>query len=230
MSDTAYPTFQHYGTAAERAAFTPAPASGTQPVYIWYETDTDNIYIYTTAWKGPFKGGSEKLISEVVTSSSATSISFTSIPAVFRDLRLVVRGRSALSALTAFVILQFNSDTGANYDSEEIYVITPTSSNNQNTERLAQTAIDRAFIPGATATANAAGTVEYNIFDYRGTTFHKNLIYNYNAKWNTTTGTIVRGSGMGFYRATTAISRIDLTLQSGSAFVDNSVASLYGRI
>ena len=57
MSDTAYPVFQHYGTNAQRLAFTPAPASGTQPSSLWYETDTDNSYIYTTTWKGPFSSG-----------------------------------------------------------------------------------------------------------------------------------------------------------------------------
>ena len=54
MSDTAYPVFEHYGTNAARLAFTPAPASGTQPIYVWYETDTNLVYIYTTAWKGPY--------------------------------------------------------------------------------------------------------------------------------------------------------------------------------
>jgi hypothetical protein len=53
MSDTAYPVLQHYGTHAERLAFTPSPISGAQPIYVWYETDTNNAYIYTTAWHGP---------------------------------------------------------------------------------------------------------------------------------------------------------------------------------
>jgi hypothetical protein len=50
MSDTTYQAFQHYGTAAQRAAFTPTPAAGIQPIYIWYETDTGNVYLYHTAW------------------------------------------------------------------------------------------------------------------------------------------------------------------------------------
>jgi Fe-S cluster assembly scaffold protein SufB len=57
MSDTAYPVFQHYGTNAQRLAFTPSPAGGTQPIYIWYETDTNNYYIYTTGWHGPYSTG-----------------------------------------------------------------------------------------------------------------------------------------------------------------------------
>ena len=50
MSDTTYERFQHYGTNAERLAFTPNPAAGIQPIYIWYETDTGDTYIYHTSW------------------------------------------------------------------------------------------------------------------------------------------------------------------------------------
>ena len=49
MSDTVYSTFQHYGTAAQRA-FVPNPAAGIQPIYIWYETDTGDTYLYDTSW------------------------------------------------------------------------------------------------------------------------------------------------------------------------------------
>jgi len=50
MSDTVYSTFQHYGTAAQRAVFVPNPAAGIQPIYIWYETDTGNTYLYDSSW------------------------------------------------------------------------------------------------------------------------------------------------------------------------------------
>lgn len=50
--DILYETYQHYGTAAQRAAFTPNPptAATAKPIYIWYETDTGNTYLYDTAW------------------------------------------------------------------------------------------------------------------------------------------------------------------------------------
>lgn len=51
MSDSLYPTYQHYGTAAERAAFTPVPPTNFQPIYIWHETDTGDTYLYDgSAW------------------------------------------------------------------------------------------------------------------------------------------------------------------------------------
>lgn len=51
-SDLRYDVFQHYGTNAERLAFTPNPAvsSGYQPIYIWFETDTGEVWLYDTGW------------------------------------------------------------------------------------------------------------------------------------------------------------------------------------
>lgn len=51
-SDFLYETYQHYGTNAERLAFTPNPPAitGVQPIYIWYETDTNDCYLYDTSW------------------------------------------------------------------------------------------------------------------------------------------------------------------------------------
>lgn len=77
MSDTAYPVFQHYGTNAQRLAFTPAPASGTQPIYIWYETDTNNYYIYTTAWNGPYTSGGSGTVTTTGSPASGNLAKFS---------------------------------------------------------------------------------------------------------------------------------------------------------
>lgn len=57
MSDTSYSVYQHYGTNAQRLAFTPSPPATGQPVYIWYETDTGDTYIYDTSWHAVTSGG-----------------------------------------------------------------------------------------------------------------------------------------------------------------------------
>lgn len=49
MSDTSFAAYVHYGTNAQRLAFTPSPGGG-QPLYAWYETDTGNLYVYDTSW------------------------------------------------------------------------------------------------------------------------------------------------------------------------------------
>lgn len=56
MTDTTLNRFLASGTAAERGAFTPAPAtpaSGPDPTYFWIETDTGNTYAWNfdgAAW------------------------------------------------------------------------------------------------------------------------------------------------------------------------------------
>lgn len=49
MSDTSLPQVIQYGTQAERIAFTPNPAVGSQVLYLWYETDNEPD---TYAWNG----------------------------------------------------------------------------------------------------------------------------------------------------------------------------------
>ncbi len=50
MSDTSWPVIMHYGTNAERLAFTPVPPATGQPLYMWYETDTGSTFLYDTSW------------------------------------------------------------------------------------------------------------------------------------------------------------------------------------
>jgi len=52
MSDTALNKIIQYGTAAARAAFTPNPATGSQVLYIWYDTDSaPDTYVWDgSAW------------------------------------------------------------------------------------------------------------------------------------------------------------------------------------
>ena len=54
MSDSLLQTFYRYGTAAQRALFTPDPpvvsAVAVQIIYVWYETDTGDTYLYDTSW------------------------------------------------------------------------------------------------------------------------------------------------------------------------------------
>ncbi len=231
MSDTSYPTFQHYGTNAQRLAFTPSPGA-SQPIYMWYETDTGSTYLYDTSWHQLTSGGVSGLtrIGETVTSGSQATVTFSSIPTTWRDLIISVRGRSNEAALTTFVLLTLNNDSGANYDEEDIYMLGVTNGTSNITEGLAQTSIGKAFIPGATATASVAGSVEYTVLDYKGTTFQKALRYELATKWGTSTGTVARGLGSAFYRSASAVSRVDVNLGGGNTFVNNSVVSLYGRL
>lgn len=54
MSDALLDDIIHYGTNADRLAFTPDPPSvggaAVKLLYLWRETDTGNLYVYDTTW------------------------------------------------------------------------------------------------------------------------------------------------------------------------------------
>ena len=77
---------------------------------------------------------------------------------------------------------------------------------------------------------SVAGSVEYTVLDYKGTTFQKALRYELATKWGTSTSTVARGLGSAFYRSASAVNRVDVNLGGGNTFVNNSVVSLYGRL
>ncbi len=178
---------------------------------------------------GPMFGGmnaSDKipggLISEVVTTSSQSSISFSSIAATYRDLELVIRGRGTASATSVFCYAQFNTDSGSNYDLHRLNRFGTTGVR-------ATTVLEVGELPAATAPSNVSGLLRTLIGDYRGTTFYKPVTGQSWFTIGTATGDVVVDLDGGTWRSTSAITGIVLTLSSGN-FVDGTVASLYGRM
>jgi hypothetical protein len=200
----------------------PVPATITAGTGINVTNGPGSITITNTGGAG----GAQTLISEVVTSSSQASVSFSSIPNTYRDLIIIVRGRGTKSATSANLLLQFNGDTGANYDMQ---VLQGFGTGSGASESFGQTSAFVAQLSGATATANFAGNAQIRVFDYRGTTFFKNA-YTPGGFQITTSGT---GAAVGMFfnqwRSTAAITSVLVFLDSG-AFVDGSVVSLYGSL
>lgn len=167
--------------------------------------------------------GALVLISEQTPSGTAT-VSFTSIPATYRDLVVIVRGRAAATAVASSIGLQFNGDTGANYFRQRLTGNNATAS---AAIAVAVTSMDIGNILAATATANFASGTEITIYDYRGTTFTKvafsQMTYPETAA---AAGQFVEIRSGG-WNNTNAITQVDVIC--GSNFVSGSVVSLYGR-
>jgi hypothetical protein len=78
MSDTALDKFLNYGTAAERIAFTPSPPP-LATLYLWYETDTGDTYVYDSSWH--LVSGTAGIVRrEVVVMSDAAIKSSPTVP------------------------------------------------------------------------------------------------------------------------------------------------------
>lgn len=189
-------------------------------------TATNSGGAVTITIPGVAGSGGQVLINEVVTSGSQANVTFSSIAATYRDLLVVVRGRGTASATAVNVLLQFNGDTGANYDYEDWHAVSTTAAGAQT---VGATSAFIGLLMGATATANRASVSRAYISDYRGTTFDKPILSS--GTDNTGTATFTQGSYVptATWRPSTpvAITSVKVFLSSGN-FVDNSVVSLYG--
>lgn len=170
-------------------------------------------------------GTALRLITETVTSGSATNVSFTSIAATYRDLEVRVRGRGTKSATNCDVRMRFNSDTGSNYDLASA-MFQASSALGQN---VATTYITIGHLAAASAPTNAADAIAVQIIDYRGTTFQKAVMGQGTIKQANSSGSLWTEIYSGWWRNTAAITQIDIFPDS-NAFVDGTVVSLYGRM
>lgn len=170
----------------------------------------------------PSGSGAEVLITETVLGASAATISFSSIAATWRDLRLVLRGRGT-TAVNNYCRprLQMNGDTGSSYDWLRWNVHSSGSERENNT---GQTFIDIGILPSSTGPANFQGMTEVRIGNYRGTTFYKPVLY---SVIGTAVGEEYGMQGGGWWKSTSAITSLTLILDNGS-YDAGAVASLYG--
>ncbi|HET9159118.1 MAG TPA: hypothetical protein VFN88_00770 [Caulobacteraceae bacterium] len=189
---------------------------------VWYDSTANSL-------KGRISGvtvglAARALIEETVTSGSQTTVTFSSIPAIFRDLEVVVRGRSAQAVLGSDILMRFNNDSGTNYQYEQAAFSGTATAFAQSTGQTSQKV---SIFPGISAVTSYAGSATIRILDYRGTTFFKNTQIQSGGNYGTTTNTNQILLYQGLWLSTSAINRVDVFTAS-SNFVDGSIVSLYG--
>lgn len=154
--------------------------------------------------------------------STSTTITFSSIPATYTDLRLItVTQAASISKLS----LQFNGDTATNYSYVNI--------NSQGTTAASQIRSTQAYIRDeissvAPASSGNWGLQVTDILGYAGGTFKSCLMScNYDAN-----GTGVVGYNVGMWRSTAAINSITIYANNGTTtnynFSIGTIATLYG--
>lgn len=158
-----------------------------------------------------------------VGAGGAATILFDNIPQTYTDLvlRMSLRGTNANIYGTGFATI--NNDTAANYNQLGLF---GNGSNSVSPFGTVQTG--KAFIGdvvGNTAASNIFAPMETYFYGYTSTNSHKTYV-SYTATENTTTPIYVEVVS-GIWRQNSAITKIELSLDSGS-FVQHSTASLYG--
>jgi hypothetical protein len=145
--------------------------------------------------------------------SAAASVSFSSIPATYTDLRLVVTGGTSVSGTYAW--LRFNSDSAANYSNTRIDGDGAGAASGGNAGST--------FMRVATALDTNPNLIIANILSYAGST-NKTALIETSADQNGS-GRVTRVVGM--WRNTAAITTVLCSVNSGN-FNAGTTATLYG--
>jgi hypothetical protein len=153
-------------------------------------------------------------LATVTLGASASSVTFSSIPATYRDLILITSGQSLTNAVDALVV-RLNSDTGSNYS---FVFMEGTGSGSGNSSSGTTT-----YIPaGITGTAQTDNLIQ--IMDYSATDKHTTTISRGNHAGNRTRAIAGRWAN------TSAVNTIRLFTEAGTNFTSGSTFSLYGVI
>lgn len=160
---------------------------------------------------------------------AATTITFSSIPSYFRNLRLVLLARGdAASQQYVNVKMRFNTDSGTNYDHQQIYGAASTAGAG---ETLADTGLLLGDMPGPTVLTGSSAAFTVDIPFYADTTFWTGTISEKTLMSQTSggqAGQLWRKAWSGRWRNTAAVNRIDLVAASGN-FIIGTSAELIGQ-
>lgn len=152
------------------------------------------------------------LLDSQVLSTSAASVTFSSIPATYRDLVLVVEV-SASSA--SAIVLRINSDTGNNYSNVRM------GGNGSTTVSSTQTtSFFSASSYGTVGTDKS--TVIWRLLDYSATDKHKSALCRFDRASTGVTATASRWAN------TAAITALELNTLGNPDFAIGSTFYLYG--
>jgi len=152
-------------------------------------------------------------LATVTLGSSASSVTFSSIPATYRDLILVTNLTHSASTEIDLAI-RFNSDTGANYSRVAM------TGDGSTTGSFAQTGITSASVLAGSTTIST-GLIQ--IMDYSATDKHKTIL----ARGNLTAGRV--SAFCLRWGNTVAITTMSVAVLSGN-YNSGSRFDLYGVI
>lgn len=149
-------------------------------------------------------------LQQITLTSSASSVTFGSIPQGYRDLRLVV---TAHLDVGTDLYMRFNSDSGSNYSKVVMYGTGASAASSASTS----TVLVMQYQGYPTTTAGGHVNTS-DIMDYSQTDKHKTALFRGNAAQNGTDATAGR------WASTSAITTIEIyagssrILQAGSTF------------
>ncbi len=160
-------------------------------------------------------------IATQILSTSATSVTFSSIPSTYTDLVLVMNCWQPSS--TGELQIQFNGDTNSNYS------YTRVESNHNGVESLRASNSTKIFV-GALSTNSYPTVSTVHIHNYANSSIYKTALIRQNCPYTSATFPTNAGAVVGQWRSTSAITSIVVDqFNSGSGSFDTgSTFILYG--
>ncbi len=164
-------------------------------------------------------------IGQVVVSGTSTfTITFSSIPQVYQNLRLVGSARTSFNNLSESLSVYFNGDNSSGLYSNTSIVTADAIYNGRNTNVNQSTFCQ---VISNTAATGAFNVVETEFLSYSNTSINKIGISKHAADYNNS------GSGaVGMYailwRNTNAITSISIQSNNGAYFIAGTTFTLYG--
>jgi hypothetical protein len=177
--------------------------------------------LWNTYIQGNADAGFMRMLANVTLGSAAATIDFTSIPATFAHLRLVIVGRGDTAAGSTSLGLKVNNDAGGNY--EWITLFGRSNSTLAYDTGVTTSPMIVGYLPAATA-GGGLGISDILVADYASTVLHKGFTWT-DKHFDATNR--AAGAGGGRWTSTAAINRLTLLLGAGN-FIAGSRATLYG--
>jgi hypothetical protein len=223
-------------TAAE-AGLIASPGSEAQGDVLYYNgttwarlaAGTSGYFLKTqgAAANPVWAGEGWRLIASSVLSSGDGTFSFTSIPATYSAIALMLNVRSDRAAVADGIALRFNNDTGSNYNTVTFsFFLSGTTSIGGS---VAQGYIACGVCDGNSATASAWTTAVLFVPQYANTNTYKAISPIPTLSSADFTAANTQGSlRAGSWKSTSAINRVDVVPVVGTNFKQYSAAYLYG--
>lgn len=185
------------------------------------ETDTG----LTAVWNGSAWMYPPQLIASVVLSGSQTSVTFSSIPQVFRDLRMVVAAKSSGTTAASYdsAILQFNGVTSG-YNWNSVWAAFGGSANTASASSASGAQVMEVW--NNLHTTAGRGLTEICIPNYATTGNYKGFTSVSGAGDGGTAGIVQTYTGT-LNGGTAAVTSVTLTMNTGQ-FMAGSTFNVYG--
>ena len=164
------------------------------------------------------------LISSQTLGGTTASVTFSSIPSTYNDLKLVVSARGDTAAYPVAINLKLNGDTATNYSYTNLL---GNSSVTSSTRASSQTVDAIQHVDGASATASTFGSWEIYIPNYNSTGSKPFFGIDVIETNDITAAHAEIQANAHLYRGASGISSITFTPSSGN-FVQYSDFYLYG--